>query len=124
MNNNIIDDEFHISYYTEKKPKINDPSSDIEKALEWCRDSNLHMVIPTADLEHLEKRWIEFNSMSKINRRRSDWKSLEIFGKTNQDIYEESRAMELKNRDDDISTIDDFNDDYVREKMPVVESSA
>lgn len=122
--NNIVDDEYRISYYTEKKPKIIDPSSDIEKALEWCRDSNLHMVIPTADLEHLEKTWIEFNSMSKINRRRSDWKSLEIFGKTNQDTYEECRSMELKNRDNDISTIDDFNDDYVtKEKMPVVESS-
>lgn len=125
--NNIIDNEFRISSYLDyndenKDHRPIDLSNEIERALDWSRDANITIVIPTQSLEDLEKNWIEFNSMSKINRRRSDWKCLEIFGKTNQDIYESERAAMLKT-DYDIMSIDKLVNGDSKEKVSVIESS-
>lgn len=64
-------------------------SDRIEKAKEWAQDAIRTIILPTDDLNDLETQWNDFNSMIKKNRRESDWKSIELFGMTNQERYEE-----------------------------------
>ena len=87
---NILDDEFMISTYLNKEPSVNeviDNSKAIEKAIQWSADANRVLIIPTCDLDDIEDQWNKFNQMPKKSRRMSDWKSLELFGWTNQDTY-------------------------------------
>ena len=102
----ILDDEFMVSRYLdthEVKPKTVFPHSKIEEAIEWSTDALRVIIIPTDSLSDLEAQWIKFNQMIKKNRRESDWKSLELFGLTNQDHYELIRNKLLdKNIDDKI----------------------
>ena len=60
----------------------------IEQAQRWAAETNRVIVIPTKSLEELENTWIAFNQMIKKHRRESDWKCLELFNKTNQEMYE------------------------------------
>lgn len=69
----------------------------IAAAEEWAKDYNRIIILPTEDLSNLEMQWINFNNMIKKNRRESDWKSLELFNKTNQTRYEELRDTLLSN---------------------------
>ena len=110
-NNNIIDnEEFNISNYLHNK------TSDFDKvtaAMNWSIDANATIIIPTANLIDLENRWINFNSMIKKKRRESDWKSLELFGMTNQEHYDKLHAEILKN---------DIENDIDKKISPVSES--
>lgn len=96
---NVLDDEFRVSNYIKcySGELVYDNSNEIEAAYAWQRDSMRTIIIPTSNLEDLEKQWIEFNSMPKKHRRESDWKSLELFGITNQDQYELCRSIALGN---------------------------
>ena len=112
---NILDDEFMVSTYLNKdrEPKaseIIDNSRAIEKAIQWSTDANRVLIIPTGDLDDIEDQWNKFNQMPKKSRRISDWKSLELFGCTNQDTYENCRSAALAN-DIDAIDIDSFEDD-------------
>lgn len=69
----------------------------ITAAEEWAKDYNRIIILPTEDLSDLEMQWIKFNNMIKKHRRESDWKSLELFNKTNQTRYEELRDALLSN---------------------------
>lgn len=99
---NIIDDKFKIYNYIHriddvKNMPIVDYSKEIEEAIKWSVDAMRTIIIPTGDLEDLEAQWIKFNSMPKKHRRESDWKSLELFGVTNQTNYETLRSTALGN---------------------------
>ena len=48
-------------------------------------DTLLHIIKNPKNLDELEKEWEEYNSMPKDHKRMSDWKSQELFGKTNQE---------------------------------------
>lgn len=95
----ILNDEFRVSKYIKctSGEVVIDNSKEIEEALAWQRDSMRTIIIPTTNLEELERQWIEFNSMPKKLRRESDWKSLELFGVTNQEQYECLRSTALGN---------------------------
>lgn len=86
----LEDEKFRVSRYIKcsSGEVAVDNSNEIEEALAWQRDSMRTIIIPTSNLEDLERQWIEFNSMPKKHRRESDWKSLELFNVTNQDQYE------------------------------------
>lgn len=86
----LEDEKFRVSRYIKcsSGEVVVDNSNEIEEALAWQRDSMRTIIIPTSNLEDLERQWIEFNSMPKKHRRESDWKSLELFNATNQDQYE------------------------------------
>lgn len=92
MELDIFDSRFNISSYVKNIDKIKDTKSDdgypIKNALSWSEDSFKAIITPTKDLEELELRWIKYNEMPKIHRRESDWKSIELFGMTNQEHYE------------------------------------
>ena len=100
--NNITDNEFKVMNYIHRPNDINhmpiiDLSKQIEEAIKWSVDAMRTIIIPTADLEDLESQWIKFNEMPKKHRRESDWKSLELFGVTNQTNYEAMRSTILGN---------------------------
>ena len=120
---NILDDEFMISTYLNKEPSANeviDNSRAIEQAIQWSADANRVLIIPTGDLDDIEDQWNKFNQMPKKSRRMSDWKSLELFGCTNQDTYEKCRSNALAN-DIDAIDIDSFEDDD--HGIPLAESA-
>lgn len=72
------------------KSKVNDAS-------QWSNKSGRVIITPNIEsLDELETKWIQFNSMIKKHRRESDWKSIELFGCTNQDQYEDQRKQFLK----------------------------
>lgn len=64
----------------------------LNQAVEYNKSSGRFMIVPMHsgdnDLDTLEKAWEKFNSQHKQLRRESDWKSLELFGITNQEHYE------------------------------------
>ena len=118
----ILDDSFKISDYikgTDGHSRIN--SSAANDAIEWANNAIRTIILPTDNLEDLEDQWIKFNSMIKKHRRESDWKSLELFGMTNQDHYEKQRSELLKSRDihNDISDGDNLIES---DDIPVTES--
>ncbi len=120
---NILDDEFMISTYLNKEPSSNeiiDNSKAIEQAIQWSADANRVLIIPTGDLDDIEDQWNRFNQMPKKSRRMSDWKSLELFGCTNQDTYEQCRSNALANNIEAID-IDSFEDDD--HGIPLAESA-
>lgn len=100
---NILADEFRVSKYINHHQStpgvIEDNSKQIEEAIAWSVDAMRTIIIPTGNLDDLERQWIEFNSMPKKHRRESDWKALELFGMTNQEQYEGCRSSILGNYD-------------------------
>ena len=92
-----------------------------EAAKAWCAASSKSMVIPSTDLSKITNDWINFNSMTKKERRESDWKSIEIFGGTNQDLYDYYRGQALQQDFD--TDIEKMLAGYTKD-MHVNESSA
>lgn len=97
---NMLDNEFMVSSYINgnddrsETRKINPIA--ISSAIDWANDAMRTIIIPTEDLQDLEDQWVKFNSMIKKHRRESDWKSIELFGITNQDHYEVIKSNILK----------------------------
>lgn len=105
---NILDDEFMVANYmtgTQPQKDTSAPMSAVEQALQWSVDAMRVIIVPTDNLTDLEAQWIKFNEMIKKNRRESDWKSLELFGMTNQQHYEYLRHKMLdENIEDKINS--------------------
>lgn len=78
----------------------------INKAIEWKNSNDKMLITPAVSLDELENMWHEFNSMPKKYRRESDWKCIELFGMTNQDIYEICKSKFLS---DDIKSYYTFD---------------
>lgn len=77
----------------------------VEKAKEWSEDAIRAIITPVSTLEELDDQWNKFNSMIKKNRRESDWKSIELFGISNQEHYEIIRNKLLdKDIENDINS--------------------
>ena len=106
----ILDDKFDIGEYVDDS-KETVASKSIDAARKWANDAMRVIILPTNTLEELENDWIAFNSMIKKNRRESDWKSIELFDRTNQDSYEMFRAEFLHGNDD--QDLDELNESYI-----------
>lgn len=93
---NILSDEFRVSNYIKTEPSNTEYMQSVFAADEWCKDYDRYMVTPNnINPESNEDLWIKYNSMTKKQRRESDWKSIELFGTTNQDNYESNRKNYL-----------------------------
>lgn len=70
---------------------------DIDKQAEDWEDDSLREIITDEKSEKkLDDSYDRFMSMHKQLRRESDWKSLELYGKTNEDRYRELKSRYLK----------------------------
>ncbi len=107
-------------------PTVNDNKSHtpVDDIIEWSKKNMKTAIVPTDYLEDLEKQWIEFNSMPLDHRRQSDWKSIELFGLTNMDRYNQIKS-DILNRDIDNEIEGDFdfgsddNTEYMNESSDV-----
>ena len=90
--NNIIDNidnvDKALDYPTEINKAEEEMNFSINQAKEWSRSSDIPIITPDIDnLEELENRWNEFMNTIKANRRKSDWIHIELFGSTNEEMY-------------------------------------
>lgn len=111
MSDIIYDDEFKVSSYLYRN-NVDPPEPDNYKnqtAEKWSMDANRVIIIPTNNLPDLEDQWIKFNNMIKKHRRESDWKSIELYGCTNQEHYEKLRSAMLREDLDDIEIGNEIN---------------
>lgn len=102
----IYDSKFSVSNYMDDHGHTldningiyNGNKSNEDIARNWSLKTSKTIILPTKDLDELELQWNNFNGMIKKNRRESDWISLELFGKNNQERYEEFKDQ-LLNKD-------------------------
>lgn len=122
---NMLDDEFMVANYmsgNNSRQPIDASMSAVEQALQWSADAMRTIIIPTDNLYDLDTQWIKFNEMIKKNRRESDWKSLELFGMTNQQHYEYLRHKLLdKNIKDKIDNY--INPPVQEDDEPIISES-
>lgn len=61
----------------------------IDAACQWEKETGYKMMIPTSidSKKDVDRQWTEFNQMILKHRRVSDWKCMELFGCTNQQMY-------------------------------------
>ena len=124
-NKNIIDDienvDNALDYPTELDKAREDIHSNIKQAKEWSIASDIPIITPDIDnLEELENRWNEFMNTINQNRRKSDWIHIELFGSTNEEMYNI-----LKDRFSRYADIDQNNYQYsdTIEPTPTVSST-
>lgn len=88
-------DELYIANYIDLHP-INQNNNaaveaifnreKIDAARKWIIDSNLMLILPST-LEQLEADWEKYNALSHENKKKADWKAIELFGVDNEQIY-------------------------------------
>lgn len=111
----VNSDNLSISSYLDKpeKPNPND------EAFDWMEKTGYYIITDTDDLDELENDWINFNGMIKKWRMVSDWKSIELFGCTNQEHYEKLKAKalmyDINNFIDDINNFDLVENSLINE---------
>ncbi len=66
-----------------------------KEEIDKLEGDNILIIDKTSSLKELETEWNEFNGMTKKHRRVSDWKSLELFGMTNQEHYDKIKSQLL-----------------------------
>lgn len=97
----------------------------IPMANKWMRDTEFILMVPPKNEEELEARWDAYNYMIKKHRRVADWKALELFGLTNQQLYDYWKSQIYAN--EDIPEVDpmDFDDEYENDiiEIPFSESA-
>ena len=84
----------------------------IPLAKKWMNDTDFILMIPPKSEKELEDRWDAYNYMIKKHRRVADWKALELFGLTNQQLYNHWKSKIYA--DEDLPEVDpmDFDDEY------------
>jgi len=68
-----------------------------KEEIDKLEGDNIQVIDKVSSLKALEAEWDQFNSMTKKHRRVSDWKSLELFGMTNQEHYDKIKSQLLAN---------------------------
>lgn len=94
-------------------------------ANQWMRDTEFILMVPPTSEKDLEARWDAYNYMIKKHRRVADWKALELFGLTNQQLYNYYKSQIYKNEDIPDVEPSDFDDEYENEnpEIPFSESA-
>lgn len=107
----------------------------IAKAEEYEKDSFNTIITPSSTEEELESKWDKYQGMHRKQQREADWKAQELFGKTNEELYNDYKSKFLKRDipDDDIKTIDassikeevetKFNYDWVKYPKQAAENA-
>lgn len=75
--------EDQMKSFSESMVNISD--HDIENAKQWIEDNNIYMVYPCEKLDALYNR---YKAQSHDNMQRANWKALELYGCTNDELYE------------------------------------
>ncbi len=70
-------------------------NEEVRKEIDKLEGDNIEVVDKHSSLKQLDDEMGKFNDMPKKWRRVSDWKSLELFGMTNQEHYEKMRSKLL-----------------------------
>lgn len=68
-----------------------------KEEIDKLEGDNIIVIDKALSLKELEIEWEKFNSMLLKHRRVSDWKSLELFGMTNQEHYNQIKSKLLAN---------------------------
>lgn len=82
-----------------EKPEENDfvdTKDDLEEIEDYEQGHGIHIINKSDTLDELEDEHDDWQSMTKYQRMRSDEKSIEMFGKTNKERYEDNKAELLK----------------------------
>ena len=61
--------------------------SDSQMAIDWMKETGLALLHPCGSTESLEELWQKWMSMSDADKRKSDKKSIELFGMGNEEHY-------------------------------------
>ena len=123
-----LTDKFKIGTYIDDHPKrhialdMTNNDERVKEAIRWSTEHGLPIIIPAASMRDLENQWIDFNSMTKTNRRISDWKSIELFGFTNTDRYYTMRSEFLNKNDLKNELEEDIDQIIYASDIPVSES--
>lgn len=88
---------------------------------QWAINNMRNVVHPTNNIDDLEDLWIKFNSMPYDHRLRSDDESLRLFGKTNQERYEEMKSKFLNTDLKTNSTNQNNLNEAVEEPLQIVQ---
>lgn len=92
----IYNNDLNIANYIDMHPINQNPNAAVESifnidkinaAKQWIIDSNLALMLPTSHLEQLENDWEKYNALSHENKKKADWKAIELFGVDNEQIY-------------------------------------
>lgn len=119
--NNFFSDDFLISSYLNKPVK--NEKEDMEKiARDWSEETGIVIITKSDSIKDLDEQWYHFNEMIKKKRRESDWKSIELFGVTNQERYDAMRS-ELSRKDDG-KDIDMSIDQNIQDPSQVVNNES
>lgn len=78
------------------EPLKKDYSIEDETARKWGLETMRGIVMNPLTLDELNKQYNEWNGMCYDERRQSDWKSIELYGKSNKERYEEQLPKFLK----------------------------
>ena len=79
-----------------KKEELEDKDHHKDMIEDYEQDTGIELIDRHDTLEELEDEHDEWHSMTKYQRRRSDEKSLQMFGKTNKERYEDNKSDLLK----------------------------
>lgn len=60
---------------------------DAQSAIDWMKETGLALMYPTGSGESLEALWQRWRSMSQEDQKKSDSKSIELFGMGNEEHY-------------------------------------
>lgn len=61
--------------------------NDAQSAINWMKETGLALMYPTGSGESLEALWQRWRSMSQEDQKKSDAKSIELFGMGNEEHY-------------------------------------
>ena len=86
-----------MSLEVEKPVIVNGDTLEEREVRKWREGRGFVLLYPHyPDETTLDKDWADFNNMHLEERRRSDWKSIELFGFRNKDRYEKMKHEFLK----------------------------
>ena len=109
---NLAEDALDMTYYIPDSQKVDDIDSaldtidnldyNMEIANQYMRDTGYVMLIPCniPNLDILENYWDAYKSMVMRHQRMADWKTVELFGLTNEQIYIAMKKKFLSNNQD------------------------
>lgn len=91
-------------------------NKEVTEAEKWLNDTGKFIVYPVDSLEVLENLWIYYNSMPLKHRRESDWKCIELFGISNQQMYDWLKHNFLGDDINDLELPEDYTPDVISEE--------